>query len=128
MVTMRARLARFPDRIPIATRARVPSRSTRRIPPWSRRRSRAKRSSATASVSHAKRQRVVVMTEATSGFGPHTVLRFASIPDTRVIIDARGSDRSAPPGVEITAARARGALARDREAQEPTETRERRDG
>ncbi|MCG3212701.1 MAG: hypothetical protein FOGNACKC_06393 [Anaerolineae bacterium] len=46
-------------------------------------------------------QRVVVMTGATSGFGAHTVRHFAALPDTRVIIGARGSGRSAPPRVDI---------------------------
>ncbi len=48
-----------------------------------------------------QRQRVVVMTGATSGFGVHTVQHFAALPNTRVIIGARGSGRSVPPGVEV---------------------------
>ena len=48
-----------------------------------------------------QQQRIVVMTGATSGFGAHTVQRIAAQPDTRVIIGARGSGRTAPPGVEI---------------------------
>lgn len=52
-------------------------------------------------MSQANSQRVVVMTGATSGFGVHTVRHLAALPDTRVIIGARGSGRSAPKGVEI---------------------------
>lgn len=52
-------------------------------------------------MSQANPHRIVVMTGATSGFGSHTVRHFAALPDTRVIVGARGSGRSAPPGVEI---------------------------
>lgn len=45
--------------------------------------------------------RVVVMTGATSGFGVHTMQLVAALPDMQVIIGARGSGRSAPPGVTI---------------------------
>lgn len=48
-----------------------------------------------------KPQRVVIMTGATSGFGAHTVQHIAAEPDTRVIVGARGSNRSVPPGVEV---------------------------
>ena len=41
------------------------------------------------------------MTGATSGFGAQTVRRFAALPDTRVIIGARGSGRTVPLGVEV---------------------------
>lgn len=41
------------------------------------------------------------MTGATSGFGVYTVREFAALPDTRVIIGARGSGRTVPPGVEV---------------------------
>jgi NAD(P)-dependent dehydrogenase (short-subunit alcohol dehydrogenase family) len=54
-----------------------------------------------STVDQAKPQRVVVMTGATSGFGADTVQHFAALPDTRVIIGARGSRRTAPPGVDI---------------------------
>lgn len=46
-------------------------------------------------------QRVVVMTGATSGFGARTLQAISTQPNTRVIIGARGSGRTAPPGVEI---------------------------
>lgn len=49
----------------------------------------------------AKAQRVVVMTGATSGLGSHALQYIAAQPDTRIFIGARGSGRSAPPGVEI---------------------------
>ncbi|MDX2937198.1 SDR family NAD(P)-dependent oxidoreductase [Streptomyces ipomoeae] len=49
----------------------------------------------------AKRQRVVVMTGGTAGLGAHAVRRIAAQPGTRVIIGARGSGRTAPPGAEI---------------------------
>lgn len=45
-------------------------------------------------------QKIVVMTGATSGFGAFTVEHIAGQPATRVIIGARGSGRTAPPGVE----------------------------
>ena len=48
-----------------------------------------------------KAQRVVVMTGATSGFGSYALRYIAAQPNTRVIIGARGSGRTAPPGVEI---------------------------
>lgn len=48
-----------------------------------------------------KPEHVIVMTGATSGFGAHTVQHFASLPKSRVIIGARGTGRTAPPGVEI---------------------------
>lgn len=48
-----------------------------------------------------RKQRVVVMTGATSGFGTCTLSHLTSLPNTRVIIGARGSGRSAPAGVEI---------------------------
>lgn len=46
-------------------------------------------------------RRVVVMTGATSGFGTYTLQQIAGQPNTRVIIGARGTGRTAPPGVEI---------------------------
>lgn len=45
--------------------------------------------------------RVIVMTGGTSGFGAHTLQHFAALPAARVIVGARGTGRSAPPGVEI---------------------------
>lgn len=50
---------------------------------------------------HAKQQRIAVMTGATAGLGAHAVRYIAARPDTKVIIGARGSGRTAPPGVEI---------------------------
>ncbi|WP_226898270.1 SDR family NAD(P)-dependent oxidoreductase [Mangrovicoccus algicola] len=41
------------------------------------------------------------MTGATSGFGVHAVRQIAAEPGTRVIIGARGTGRTAPPGVRI---------------------------
>lgn len=48
-----------------------------------------------------EKQRVIVMTGGTSGFGACTLRELAALPDTRVIVGARGSDRTVPPGVEI---------------------------
>lgn len=48
-----------------------------------------------------KPQRTVVMTGATGGFGAHSVRHIAAQPGTRVIIGARGSGRTVPPGVEV---------------------------
>lgn len=48
-----------------------------------------------------QRKRVIVMTGATSGFGTRTVQHFATLPNMRVIIGARGIGRIAPQGVEI---------------------------
>jgi len=52
-------------------------------------------------MNQSKSQNVIVMTGATSGFGVYTVREFAALPDTRVIIGARGSGRTVPPGVEV---------------------------
>lgn len=52
-------------------------------------------------MNQAKRQRVVVMTGATAGLGAHAVRHIASQTDTRVIIGARGSGRTAPLGIEV---------------------------
>jgi len=41
------------------------------------------------------------MTGATSGLGAHALQHIAARPDTRIIIGARGSGRSAPRGVEV---------------------------
>jgi NAD(P)-dependent dehydrogenase (short-subunit alcohol dehydrogenase family) len=49
----------------------------------------------------ARPQRVVVMTGATSGLGAHALRHIAAQPHTRVIIGARGSGRTIPPGVEV---------------------------
>lgn len=46
-------------------------------------------------------QRVIVMTGGTSGFGSHALRHFAELPDTRVIVGARGSGRIVPPGVDV---------------------------
>lgn len=52
-------------------------------------------------MNQSKSHNVIVMTGATSGFGVYTVREFAALPDTRVIIGARGSGRTVPPGVEV---------------------------
>lgn len=52
-------------------------------------------------MNEAKQARVVVMTGATAGLGAHAMQHIAAQPGTRIIIGARGSDRSAPPGVEL---------------------------
>ncbi|HCB0391660.1 TPA: SDR family NAD(P)-dependent oxidoreductase [Klebsiella pneumoniae] len=46
-------------------------------------------------------QYVVVMTGATSGFGVFTLQDLAVSPDTRVIVGARGNNRTVPKGVEV---------------------------
>jgi NAD(P)-dependent dehydrogenase (short-subunit alcohol dehydrogenase family) len=48
-----------------------------------------------------KQPRIIVMTGATSGFGAYTVQHFAKLPNTRVIVGARGSNRKVPSGVEV---------------------------
>lgn len=48
-----------------------------------------------------ERQRIVVMTGVTGGFGAHALKHIAAQPDTRVIIGARGSGRTVPRGVEV---------------------------
>lgn len=52
-------------------------------------------------MNQAKSQRVVVMTGATAGLGAHALQYIAAQPHTRVIIGARGSGRTVPPGVEV---------------------------
>lgn len=52
-------------------------------------------------MNQSKSHNVIVMTGATSGFGVYTIREFAALPDTRVIIGARGSGRTVPPGVEV---------------------------
>lgn len=49
---------------------------------------------------HLQKQ-IVVMTGATNGFGKHTLKHLASMPNTRIIIGARGSNRDVPAGVEV---------------------------
>lgn len=49
----------------------------------------------------ARHHRTIVMTGATSGFGAYTLQHFAALPNTQVIIGARGSGRSVPSGVEV---------------------------
>jgi NAD(P)-dependent dehydrogenase (short-subunit alcohol dehydrogenase family) len=46
-------------------------------------------------------QRIVVMTGVTGGFGVYALQRIAAHPVTRVIIGARGSNRTVPVGVEV---------------------------
>lgn len=48
-----------------------------------------------------KPQRIVVMTGATAGLGAHALQHIAAQPNTWVIIGARGSGRSVPPGVQV---------------------------
>ncbi|QDU04482.1 short chain dehydrogenase [Gimesia chilikensis] len=48
-----------------------------------------------------KSQRIVVMTGVTGGFGVYALQRIAAQPVTRVIIGARGSNRTVPAGVEV---------------------------
>ena len=52
-------------------------------------------------MNQAQHERIVVMTGATGGFGAHTVRHIAAQLNTRVIIGARGSGRTAPPGVDV---------------------------
>lgn len=58
-------------------------------------------SSQQPSTDQTKPQRVIVMTGATSGFGTYTLRHFAALPNSQVIIGARGSGRNAPSGVTI---------------------------
>lgn len=46
-------------------------------------------------------RRVIVMTGGTSGFGAFTLQHLAERRDMRVILGARGSGRTVPPGVEV---------------------------
>lgn len=48
-----------------------------------------------------KKQRIVVMTGVTAGLGVHALRHIANQSSTRVIIGARGSDRTVPDGVEV---------------------------
>jgi len=49
----------------------------------------------------ARPQRVVVMTGATSGLGAHALAQIVAQSNTRVLIGARGSGRTAPEGVRV---------------------------